>query len=387
MTDASALPRFGDDVAFLKQHTSVVVLSHGDGASIAVAPGLQGRVMTSSASGDAGASYGWIHRDLLASRRRLAHINPFGGEDRFWLGPEGGQYALYFKPGVPFEYDHWQVPPQIDWDAWPVESRSESEIALRLDTTFSNYAGTKLAVRVDRRVRLLSRDAIGVALPSRARAVAFETENTLTNTGTDVWRKETGLLSIWILGMFHPSPATTVIVPFRRGSERELGPIVNTEYFGEVPPDRVAVSKEAGAIFFRGDGQHRSKIGVARARALPLLGSYDAAHRVLTVVEYTLPEDARDYVDSMWRHQERPYEGDVVNSYNDGPLGPGQPPMGPFYELETSSPALALRPGSSATHVHRTIHVEGDEATLDAIARAKLGVSLDAAARALPVRG
>ena len=37
-------------------------------------------------------------------------MNVFGGEDRFWLGPEGGQFALYFKPGDPFDLDHWQVP-------------------------------------------------------------------------------------------------------------------------------------------------------------------------------------------------------------------------------------------------------------------------------------
>ena len=45
-------------------------------------------------------------------------MNVFGGEDRFWLGPEGGQYALYFKPGDPFDLDHWQVPDAFDWDKW-----------------------------------------------------------------------------------------------------------------------------------------------------------------------------------------------------------------------------------------------------------------------------
>jgi len=51
----------------------------------------------------------------------------------------------------------------------------------------------------------------------------------------------------------------------------------------------------------------------------------------------------------------------VVNSYNDGPPSPGAKPLGPFYELESSSPALALKPGESATHIHRTIHLQGDE--------------------------
>jgi hypothetical protein len=66
----------------------------------------------------------------------------------------------------------------------------------------------------------------------------------------------------------------------------------------------------------------------------------------------------------------------VVNSYNDGPPAPGKPPLGPFYELETSSPALALAPGDRYTHVHRTFHFAGPEADLDRIARATLKVGL-----------
>ena len=50
---------FGDDSAFLRQHTKLIVLSdqHGSGR-VAIAPAWQGRVMTSSSGGDAGLSYG-----------------------------------------------------------------------------------------------------------------------------------------------------------------------------------------------------------------------------------------------------------------------------------------------------------------------------------------
>jgi hypothetical protein len=65
-----------------------------------------------------------------------------------------------------------------------------------------------------------------------------------------------------------------------------------------------------------------------------------------------------------------------VNSYNDGPLTPGGAPLGPFYEIESSSPAAALAPNASLRHVHRTFHLEGPENELDAVARAALGVSL-----------
>jgi hypothetical protein len=149
---------------------------------------------------------------------------------------------------------------------------------------------------------------------------------------------------------------------------------VNDTYFGKVPPDRLQVKDKA--LFFKGDGCFRSKIGVAPKRALPVLGSYDAANKVLTVVQYTKPEGVTDYVNSMWEMQKEPYAGDTVNSYNDGPPAPGAACLGPFYELETSSPAAALKPGDSLTHTHRTIHFEGPEADLDKLAKALLGVSL-----------
>jgi hypothetical protein len=86
--------------------------------------------------------------------------------------------------------------------------------------------------------------------------------------------------------------------------------------------------------------------------------------------------EAHDYVNSMWEIQEEPYGGDVVNSYNDGPPEPGARPLGPFYELETSSPALELGPGETGVHVHRTAHFQGSDDALDPIARAALGVGI-----------
>ena len=207
--------------------------------------------------------------------------------------------------------------------------------------------------------------------------VAYASDNNITNIGTDAWTKETGLLSIWILGMFNPSPATTIVVPFKTGPEAELGPAVNDAYFGKVPADRLVVRGTEGVLFFSGDGKYRSKIGISPARVKPFAGSYDAANEVLTLVQLTVPEGATDYVNSMWEIQEKPFAGDVVNSYNDGPASPGAKPLGPFYELETSSPAAALGPGGTLTHVHTTMHFAGPKKALDEIARKALGVGLD----------
>jgi len=50
-------------------------------------------VLTSTADGLGGASFGWINRELIASGRLQPHMNAFGGEDRFWMG--AGRRAVF----------------------------------------------------------------------------------------------------------------------------------------------------------------------------------------------------------------------------------------------------------------------------------------------------
>jgi len=386
LTAPATAQTFADEVAFLQKHTPVVVLTDGNGMRVAVCPALQGRVMTSSARGESGAAYGWINREVVSSSTRDPHFNAYGGEDRFWLGPEGGQYAVFFKPGDPFDLAHWYTPAAVDTEPYPVTFHAPDRVTLAKKMTLTNRAGTVFDVALRRVVRLVPRAQalkdLGLAGTEPVQAVAFESENRITNVGTQPWRKDGGLLSIWILGMFKPSPQTTIVVPFAPGPEASMGPIVNSAYFGKVPPERLVVGERA--VFFRGDGRYRSKIGLSPVRVRPVLGSYDARDAVLTLVQFDRPADARDYVNSMWEIQKEPFAGDVVNSYNDGPPAPGAKPLGPFYELETSSPAAALPAGGSLVHRHRTIHVVGDKAALDAIARKALGVGLDAITSALP---
>jgi hypothetical protein len=380
---------FADDLSFLTEQTDILVLSDDAGeARVVVSPALQGRVLTSTARGDDGLSFGWINRQLIASGERQEHINAFGGEDRLWLGPEGGQYSIYFAAGDPFDLTHWQVPAEFDWDPFDVVSQDQRSAVFTKDMHLTNYSGSEFQVRVDREVQLLDQadvlSRLGATSTATLHAVAYQSVNTITNTGTAPWTREGGLLSIWILGMYNPSPATTVVIPFKPGPESQLGAIVNDAYFGKVPEDRLVVGD--GVLYFSGDGEYRSKIGLSSRRSRPVIGSYDASNQVLTLVEYNQPEGVEAYVNSMWEIQSDPYGGDVVNSYNDGPPEPGAEPLGPFYELETSSPAAALAPGASLTHVHRTIHVQGPEAALDELARAQLGTSLDAIKTALPRR-
>lgn len=376
----SATPTFGDDLAFLKKYTKAFVLSDESGQKqVVVVPEYQGRVMTSTADGETGISFGWVNRDLIASGQKQPHINVYGGEDRFWLGPEGGQYSIFFKKGDPFDLDHWQTPSWIDTEPYNVVSQTQDRAVFSRAFQLTNYSGTQLGLEVQRQVRLLSdgdvERELGVAIESAVKSVAFETVNEIKNTGSNPWKKETGLLSIWILGMFNASPETTVGIPFIEGDEMALGPIVNDTYFGKVPAERLVVKE--GVMFFAADANYRSKIGVSPSRSKPVMGSYDAVNRVLTIVQFTLPVGVTDYVNSMWEIQEKPYGGDVVNSYNDGPPELGAAQLGRFYELETSSPALALQPGETGKHIHRTYHFQGSESDLDSIARKTLGISIE----------
>jgi hypothetical protein len=378
---------FGHDVAFLKSHTELLVLSDAAGkAKVAVAPALQGRVMTSTAGGDAGASFGWINRELFASGKLQPHINVFGGEDRFWLGPEGGQYSIFFAKGVPFDLEHWYTPAALDTEPFEVVKHSRSRAEFRRTFTLTNYSGTVFNVAVNRTVQLLSStDAwkrLGLPPADGVDVVAFESVNRLKNAGDKAWTPESGLLSIWILGMFNPSPTTTIVIPFKPGPVSELGPAVVSDYFGAVPAERLVVKDPVA--FFCGDGQFRSKIGVNPRRCRPVLGSYDAAKCLLTLVQFSFTPGQTQYVNSKWEIQSQPYAGDVANSYNDGPPAPGAKPLGPFYEMESSSPAAALAPRRSLEHVHRTLHLSGPEAELDRVARAALGVGVQEIAGALP---
>jgi hypothetical protein len=153
-----------------------------------------------------------------------------------------------------------------------------------------------------------------------------------------------------------------------------LGPIATTDYFGEIPADRITMKD--GILYFKGDGKHRAKLGISPERATSLAGSYDAENKVLTVIQYDQAEAGSVYLNQVWGIQDEPYRGDVINSYNDGPLENGEQ-MGPFYELETVSPAAFLDPEQSITHIHRTFHFEGEERQLNVLAEKIFGISLE----------
>ena len=311
-------------------------------------------------------------------------MNAFGGEDRIWLGPEGGQFSIYFSKGKEFNLDNWFVPRVIDLDHYEVSSSTASEAVFTKSTELTNYSGTVFNVGLKRTIRIIEKNEAlkKLNLGTEARnisSVAFESINELKNNGKDAWRKERGLLSVWILGMFNPSPGAVIIIPYQ-GDKNELRQIVNDSYFGTIPDDRLKLVGKT--IFFKADGQYRSKIGMLPENAPEYLGSYDSDNRVLTVVKYTKPDNELNYVNSLWEIQKEPFRGDAINAYNDGAPAPGAKPLGPFYELETSSPARELEPGQFITHSHATFHFKGTEEELDPIMKKLFNISIEEAKKA-----
>ena len=370
---------FGFDLQFLKQyHKDLILLGDesDSGAQIIILPAYQGRVMTSTADGNGGMSFGWINYDLIDSNKEEEHFHAFGGEERFWLGPEGGQFSIFFKKGDPFDFDHWYVPKAIDTEPFILVSSSKTEANFQREMYLKNYSGFEFNLKVNRHIRLLSKTEIplllGFPLPENLQIVGFESNNSITNTGNTPWTKEKGLLSIWILSMFNAGNKTTIAVPYKQGNENDLGKLVTDDYFGKVPVDRLKIKN--GVIFLNADANYRSKIGISPKRALPILASFDQINEVLTIAQFSLPEFPADYVNSLWEMQEKPFDGDVVNAYNDGLIDGKQ--MGKFYELESSSPAATLNVGESMHHLHRTIHLKGNSNELNEITKTLLGIQL-----------
>jgi hypothetical protein len=362
--------KYGYDVAFFseKKIKTIELKSSDSKACILIVPAYQGRVMSSSVDGNEGISFGWINYKFIEAGKTSSQFNPFGGEERIWLGPEGGPFSIYFRQGSEQVFPNWVVPKEIDTEPFDIVSQSSEKVNFSRIFELENASGTKMKIGIERSIKLLSEmetgQAIGIQMDKSLSFVAYESENTLINRGQTAWTEQSGALSIWMLAMFNPSPRGVVFIPYKEGSENEAGKIVSDDYFGKVPADRLIVKD--GILFFKTDGKWRSKIGISPERAMPYCGSYDPEKHVLTLLWYSAPETPLKYVNSKWGNQSDPFKGDAVNSYNDGPVEDGSI-MGPFYEIESSSPAAILPAGGRITHKQRIFHITGSEDKLSMI--------------------
>lgn len=366
---------FGSDVEFLKKwDENIVVLTSEDRRSqVVVSAKYQGKVFTSTSEGLEGRSFGWINYDVFEEETNT-HMNAYGGEDRLWLGPEGGAFSLFFESDKEMVFENWHTPSAFDTEAWEVISSSSQKLKMSKDMKLKNYAGTTLDIGIEREVELLNPQAIegllSVSIESGVNSIGFKTINTLHNRGSEAWDEKTGAPCMWSLDMFTPTPKTVILIPYETEAE---GEIATTDYFGKIEEDRLKTDK--GILFFKADGLSRGKLGVPPNRVKPIAGSYAADEKILTVTLFDIDPEAT-YLNQEWSTDKDPLKGDAMNAYNDGPLEDGSQ-MGPFYEIESVSPAAFLKPEENISHTHNVFHFTGDEENLNAIAEKIFGVSLE----------
>jgi hypothetical protein len=369
---------FGFDLQFLMQTDTPIVLSRADGREqLVVSAKYQGKVFTSTAEGMSGPSLGYInHRVFDPLAEPNPHILAYGGENRLWIGPEGGRFSIFFEPGVEQVYDNWFTPAPIDSEPWSIVRSAASSVDLTKTMEVVNYLGARFSLRLDRSVALLDaegiRRALGITPSPSLRTVAYLTDNSITNLNDFEWTPATGTICIWMLDMFKVGPRSLTIVPFARGAEEEMGNVATTDYFGPIPHDRYAEGDSL--VFLKTDGRYRSKIGLSPRRAKGIAANYDPDAGHLVVATFDMDKNAA-YLNQEWSVSKEPMVGDVLNAYNDGPLDDGSL-MGPFLELESDSPAALLKPGQQLSHRHCVYHFCGSDAALSEISQSLFGISI-----------
>ena len=369
---------FGYDLEYLSVKDSLVILSSDDKLSqVIVSSKYQAKVFTSTAAGEAGKSLGYLNYNALDSKETNEHMNGYGGENRLWLGPEGGRYSIFFKPGSEQVYENWHTPKPIDTEPWEVVTSNRQSVVLKKDMEVANYLGNKMHLNVNRKISMLSpadiQATLGINPGNKIQSVAYATQNKITNLNDYAWTKETGTICIWMLDMFNTAPHSLTIVPFKTGDEKELGKIATTDYFGEIPAERLKIKD--GVLFLKTDGKCRNKLGMNAMRTKAIAGNYDPDSKRLTITTFDTDKNGI-YLNQEWNPDKNPLIGDALNAYNDGPLEDGSI-MGPFLEVESASPAAFLNPGETLQHNHNVFHFVGEETDLTPITEALFGVSIE----------
>ena len=437
---------YSNGLNFLETHTKVLELSNEFGARIAVCPHWNGRVMTSTCTGLDGDSYGLIDVSAIESQKtKDASSSGFGGENHFTLAPDGGPFSVYYSTEESeFSSDSESVTIPTGFVEGPFEvdiNDPARAIRMRRSLSLTNLSGAKFDLNVIRSIRILSDSDLSEVFPSASLValehpevsfVSYETVNTLVNTGA-AFCHNSGLLSIRLRCMLNAAPFSTMMIPYRPGNEDELGPPIQSDFFGHSSRKKLHLLPEVAIL--RADGLTRGIVGVSRRRALPYCAAIDFRSGVLTIINFNLPMQPSacaymsneffetrgpasqpDFV-SMREHYIRnlaeqqdagrtatptsgerpnslpqfqnkltslakeirendPYAGEVVRAYNHGPLFIHAENPIPYFELDTFSPARELKKGESLTHTQYTTHICADSKTLGYLARTILKIDV-----------
>jgi len=333
--------RFSEDVALVGDG---VVLS-GETGKVLVSPRLQGTVLVSTVDGE---SLGWINREAIASGK-----GGVGGADRFWFGPDGSQYTVFFEPGAPLEEKNWRVAPEVAEGEMKVLEKANDKVVMERVIRLKNHLGAEFNTRLKRTVTMVSAksEVTGVT------GVAYRVENEITNLG-ERWNHQKGLLALWSLGSF--TGGEKVEVKLQVGAADKV-----RKYF--TPFQKEQLKFEGGVASFRCSGNWRSKIGLAPEDSSGVMVSIDPERRLLTVIRYSVADGER-FPHAERGIQKNPYDGDLANVYNHGSLDrkPFDAPQ--FYEMESASSMRELKKGESIKHWQEVSHYRGDLKKLNELA-------------------
>ncbi len=151
---------YGYDVAYFAKH-GIGIVELVDGQSkVMVIPAWQGRIQTSTTDGNEGTSYGWTNYRFIDAGKVSPQFNPFGGEERFWIGPEGGPFSWYFRKGDEQVYENWKVPSYIDTDAYDVVEQTPAKVVLAKEFDAVNASDNAFRIGVTRTVSLVGADEL-----------------------------------------------------------------------------------------------------------------------------------------------------------------------------------------------------------------------------------
>lgn len=125
---------FGDDLNFLRKHIEVVVLhDKSSQAQVVVVPAWQGRVMTSTARGEQGDSFGWVNRELISSGKVQPHINSYNDDGKLgrFFELESSSPALALKPGA--AATHRQQTMHLQGEEKELDAIAQATLGVHLD--------------------------------------------------------------------------------------------------------------------------------------------------------------------------------------------------------------------------------------------------------------
>jgi Family of unknown function (DUF6786) len=372
--------KFLDAVELLKStgNRAVQLQRSGKDAAVLVSPDLVGRVMCSTFSSKTGEANAWINREAILKGKVDPVFNNFGGEERFWFGPEGGRFGLMFG-GNESCFANYHVQEGMTSLGYNVMTQDDRSVTITADMSLQNTVGTKFSLRVERRISLLESCPYASEIWDPVDFVGFQSDNVVTNIGPSPWVRETGTIAMWCLGQFLEHPRLAVVIPVRDGTNGSAGPATVDEYFKDFcigdAFQRECRMNYDGWVRLKADGKIRGKVGAKKERVTGRLGSYNPNSDHLIIVDHDFYPEL-DYATGYWRPYTDAFDGDAVSVYVDGPQEVGGS-EGLSYELETMSPALFLRPGQSFSYRNRTFHLRARRQTIHAVCKRFLNAEID----------